>query len=187
MGFGVNMMFKKNKLALFFVITFVAILFTFQNCSSQKWDNNGHDYTVTDPANILTTQATDLQWRYTSGTLPPSYQYEVIYKVNFANKQLVVSVTSGAAATGLPIAKTMSLSDLQIFQIRTYFDRIAYAACPSSTGPIGGGISEVSVFTGSTSAHTLIYLNDCGYGVAASNKFLSSSGFQNLTNYLSTL
>ena len=99
-----------------------------------------------------------------------------------------MAVVSGSAATGLPTPKTVTLTDSQLLQVRTFFDKITYGSCPSGPTLVGGGINEISIFTTSqTAADTFVYLNDCSYAPASANKFLNSFGFQNLTNYLKTL
>lgn len=183
------MMLKKNKLFVILAIVLGAVLFTFQNCSNQKMDHNSAStFSIPNPANILSTQLTTLQWRYTSGSLPPMYQYDVGYRVDFQTRQLTVSVVGGSAATGLPLPKVISLTDAQLSQVLLFFDKITYLACSGTASIVGGGIDELSVFTTTqTTANTLIYATACPYGFTGSNGYVNTFGYQNLTNYLKSL
>ncbi|MBC7465217.1 MAG: hypothetical protein H7256_04440 [Bdellovibrio sp.] len=182
------MMLKKNKLFVILAIALGTVLFTFQNCSNQKMDHNGVTTLVPNAVNAITAQVTTLQWRYTSGSLPPIYQYDITYRVDVLAKQLIVAVTGGSGTTGLPLPKTLFLTDAQLSQILFLFDKMTYAACGTKATIAGGGIDELSVFVGNAvSASALIYATTCPYEFTGSNGFVNTFGYQNLTNYLKSL
>lgn len=159
----------------------------FQNCSPLNSQFAGTTAVVVTEVTDSSNSAAKLTWATTSGTVSPEYQYSVVYTVDFANKNLKISVNKGASVTGLVSPANKTISETQTAQIRTLISKVKASTCKDGAMSLGGGSDSIGIYssTARTSPETVIYGTDCT-GLSTSF-FQATSGFSDLTTYLKSL
>ena len=182
---------KKNRFENKYVFGCLIILtgcsLFFQNCSPLKSQGVANTTAVNIDVTDQVSKGAKLTWGTGSGTVSPAYQYSIVYTVDFASKNLKITVTKGASVTGLVSPADKTISDTQLTQIKSLLSKIKTATCKTGDMLIGGGSDSIGIYSSSTrtSPETVIYGSDCT-GLSSSF-YQASSGFSELTTYLKSL
>lgn len=172
-----------RKLKYFgWLVLFLMIPMTYQNCSPTK-SSNENDVTVQN----LSSNATEIRWRYTSGSVAPNYYFDILYSVDFQTQRISINAQKGFLVVGQPNSGIKFVTLQNINQIKYLLDQIRAGNCQPGPLSIGGGIDSLMIFTTSTTSEDkAFYLSDC-FGDTRSNAYKINSGYVELTNYIKSL
>ncbi|MBL7542635.1 MAG: hypothetical protein JNL11_02415 [Bdellovibrionaceae bacterium] len=139
---------------------------------------------------LLGKDITALNFSYSSGTVSPSYQYSVGYKLDFLRRSVQVSVTKGSSVfVALPTPGVRSLTDNQIANIKSLLGSMSASSCDGQVPPLGGGVSSFAIYTSATyNLDSYVWVNNCQPFSEVQNQYKSSAAdSQQLMDFLKSL
>lgn len=154
---------------------FLGLSMTFSSCSKL---NSGM---VSEGKVDISNTSQIVEWSYGTGTVSPNFQYGVAYKLNLSNRLFELTTRRGSSVTTvLPAAKTKTISESELTQMRNLLSQLTYRPCAGGSMPLGGGSELITIYNAATLTPTnQIFATDCtGYGT--STAFQSISGFENI-------